>query len=444
MSLYPAVRSAATSVAGWPANLPGAGIIAVRIADLRSPLRRPLREGDRTALTAAGGERLRTGDLVVFCKPVAVAPAVVCRDGRVQAGGHPADHARLGVIEQQLDEMAGQPGVIDQVAAQAVPRGKVKGTARRSMTMAAAVRAVLLMGLMPDACYGEILSALFGDLALLPWHVPFAVPTETVPASWRHAAGPEPLLRLRLRLRDMVLAASDAEHAGHDWRAVQVGDLARGSVDGSVTRMPDTPANRAGFGSAGTCDDSAPYPQLRDLPVTDASTRAMLAVVTGPSGGDKAAAEQALLDRALTEFAWVFTKKRLFVMDRNFPGIARIRRMIQVTHVLIRLKSDITVTKAGDFLPDGSYMADIGGKDQKVRMRVIEYYVHVDGQDVPEIFCLVTDLHDWQAHPASALAAAYKWRWDGSDCATRRWCAVRRWGIEGGARPSRRAVAAAW
>ena len=396
-------------------NLPGAGIIAVRIADLRSPLRRPLREGDRTALTAAGGERIRTGDLVVFCKPVAVAPAVVRRDGRVQAGGHPADHARLGVIEQQLDEMAGQPGVIDQVAAQAVPRGKVKGTARRSMTMAAAVRAVLLMGLMPDACYGEILSALFGDLALLPWHVPFAVPTDTVLATWRHAAGPEPLLRLR----DMVLAASDAEHAGHDWRAVQVGDLALGSVDGSVTRMPDTPANRAGFGSAGTCDDSAPYPQLRDLPVTDASTRAMLAVVTGPSGGDKAAAEQALLDRALTEFAWVFTKKRLFVMDRNFPGIARIRRMIQVTHVLIRLKSDITVTKAGDFLPDGSYMADIGGKDQKIRMRVIEYYVHVDGQDVPEMFCLVTDLHDWQAHPASALAAAYKWRWDGSETALR-------------------------
>ena len=415
MSLYPAVRSAATSVAGWPVNLPGAGIIAVRIADLRSPLRRPLREGDRTALTAAGGERIRTGDLVVFCKPVAVAPAVVRRDGRVQAGGHPADHARLGVIEQQLDEMAGQPGVIDQVAAQTVPRGKVKGTARRSMTMAAAVRAVLLMGLMPDACYGEILSALFGDLALLPWHVPFAVPTDTVLATWRHAAGPEPLLRLR----DMVLAASDAEHDDHDWRAVQVGDLALGSVDGSVTRMPDTPANRAEFGSAGTCDDSAPYPQLRDLPVTDASTRAMLAVVTGPSGGDKAAAEQALLDRALTEFAWVFTKKRLFVMDRNFPGIARIRRMIQVTHVLIRLKSDITVTKAGDFLPDGSYMADIGGKDGKIRMRVIEYYVQVDGQDVPEMFCLVTDLHDWQAHPASALAAAYKWRWDGSETALR-------------------------
>ena len=125
----------------------------------------------------------------------------------------------------------------------------------------------------------------------------------------------------------------------------------------------------------------------------------MLAVVTGPSGGDKADAEQALLDRALTEFAWVFTKRRLFAMDRNFPGVARIKRLVKVTHVLIRLKSDITVTKTGDFLPDGSYMADIGGRDQKIRMRVIEYYVHVDGQDVPEMFCLVTDLDDWQRLP---------------------------------------------
>jgi hypothetical protein len=129
--------------------------------------------------------------MTVFLKPVAVAPAVVRRDGRVQAGGHPADHARLGVIEQQLDAMTGQPGVIGQVAEQVVPRGKVKGTARRSMTIAAALRAVLLMALMPEAGYGEILAALFGDLALLPWHVPFAVPADTVLATWRDAAGPD-------------------------------------------------------------------------------------------------------------------------------------------------------------------------------------------------------------------------------------------------------------
>ena len=184
----------------------------------------------------------------MFLSPVAVAAAVVRRDGKVQAGGHPAGHARLGIIEQQLDEMAGQPGVIDQVAAQTVPRGKVEGTARRAMTMAAAVRASLLMTLMPEVGYGEILSALFGDLALLPWRAEFAVPTDTVLAIWRYAAGPEPLLRLQ----DMVLAAVDAEHEDRDYRAIEIGDLRLGSVDGSVTRMPDTPGNRAEYGSAST------------------------------------------------------------------------------------------------------------------------------------------------------------------------------------------------
>ena len=115
----------------------------------------------------------------------------------------------------------------------------------------------------------------------------------------------------------------------------------------------------------------------------------------------------------------MFTKDRLFVMDRNFPGVSRISRLVQVTHVLIRVKSGITVTRTGDFLPDGSYMAGIGGQDNRIRMRVAEYRVEVEGQDVPEMFCLVTDLHDWQAYPAAVLAAAYKWRWDGSETALR-------------------------
>ncbi len=62
----------------------------------------------------------------------AVAPALVRRDGWVQAGGHPAGHARLGALERQLDDLLG-PGVIDEIAAQATLTGKVKGKARRAM-----------------------------------------------------------------------------------------------------------------------------------------------------------------------------------------------------------------------------------------------------------------------------------------------------------------------
>src|SRR5262249_25440909 len=94
------------------------------------------------------------------------------------------------------------------------------------------------------------------------------------------------------RLRDRLLAAVDAEHHQHDYRAVRVGDLNACAIDGSLVRTPDTPANRQAFGSAGTDDDSAPYPQLRELRCADASTRATLAVVSGPSGAARVSTGQ--------------------------------------------------------------------------------------------------------------------------------------------------------
>ncbi len=35
------------------------------------------------------------------------------------------------------------------------------------------------------------------------------------------------------------------------------------------------------------------------------------------------------------------------------------------------------------------------------------------------MFCLVTDLMDWEDYPGPELAALYKWRWDGSETALR-------------------------
>jgi hypothetical protein len=261
------------------AGLPGvAVIIAIRAADLVPPCGRPLAGGDRTALVVAGTPGIRAGEQLVFVKVIAVAPAVVRRDGRIQAGGHPACHARLGALGQQLDELAG-PGVIDGIAAQATLTGKVKGDARRAMTPALAIRATVLMGVLPSADYSEVMAALLGDLVLVPWQHPYQVPAGKVLPAWRTALGPAPLAGLQERL----LAAAGAGHRDHDYRAVHVGDsgheLRLGSIDGSVTRVPGTPASREAFGSAGTADDTAPYPQVRDLLASDASTRGTLAVV---------------------------------------------------------------------------------------------------------------------------------------------------------------------
>jgi hypothetical protein len=352
--------------------------------------------GRQAALVVAGTPEIRTGDQLVLVKVIAVAPAVVRRDGRVQAGGHPADHARLGALEQQLDDLLG-PGVIDEIAAQATLAGEVKGEARRAMTGALTIRASLLMALQPGADYGEVMAALLGDLVLVPWQRPCQVPTGKVLSTWRTALGPAPLTGLQRR----VLAAVDAEHRDHDYRACHVGDsgheLRLGSIDGSVTRVPDTPANREAFGSTGTAEDSAPYPHVRDLLATDASTRAGLAVVSGPSGGPKAEGEQALLDVMLTTCRQIFSPDRLWVLDRNFPGADRVSRMLATgTHVLIRVKSGIALPRIGGFLPGGSYYSYLtgGGGRWCLKVRVIEYLVDVDGQDTGEMFCLITDLYD--------------------------------------------------
>ena len=423
MPFYPVVPPAVTFAPGEDAAaglLGRAGMVAVRLADLASPAGPGLGKDGRSALVAAGAGKIRGGDVVVFLKPVAVAAAVVRRDGRVQAAGHLSDHVRLGLAEERLDALCGRPGVIGQVAADLTLKGKIKGERRRVMTPALAIRFVLLMTLMPGAAYPEVMAALIGDLAAVPWHRPWALPTPATACAWRDAIGAEPLEWLR----DLLLAAVDAEHRDHDYRAVTVGDLDVYSADGCLTRVPDTPANRDAFGSAGTSDDSSPYPQVREVRFGNASTRATVAVTRGPSGAaagggrEKGEAEQVLLDKALDEYPRIFTDRRIWVMDRNFPGVPRIARMLGTgTHVLIRLKSDIPLKRAGDFLPDGSYLAELSGGGATLTVRVTEYTIAVAGRDAPEMFCLISDLLDHAAHPAGELAAAYHWRWIGSETA---------------------------
>jgi hypothetical protein len=421
VSSYPAGSRSVSSIAGG-GEVPGGGslMVAVRLADVTSPLRNggPLKAGDRSALVIGGTEKIRTGEAVVFLQVVAVAPAQVRRDGRVQAQGSPAAHATLGPLEEWLEDKAG-PGVIDGIAERAVLRKQyVKGERERLLARAFMIRVIVLMTLMPDAGIREAVIALAGDLAGVPWARAWVQASARACADWRNALGPQPLEELR----DIVLRASWAGHQDRDWRAVITGrnrPLKASSLDGTLIRVPDTPANRAAFGSAGTGDDSSPFPQLRALPLTDASTRALLGMPHGPAGTDKAAAEQKLLDAAMEQCPHLFTKDRIWLMDRNYPGAARIARLIARTHVLIRLKSDIALTMVSPILADGSYIAQITGDGVTVTVRVIEYWVTVEGQQVPEMFCLITDLMDIKEYPARDLAALYKWRWDGSETALR-------------------------
>ena len=409
MSSYPVPSCAVPVSAGM--------IVAVPAELLASPLKsgRNLGDADRSALVIGGTEKIRTCGAVVFCKVVAVAGAQVRRDGQVRAKGSPVHHATLGPLEGKAG-----PGAIGTIAGRA-PLGArfVKGERERLLARAFMIRVIVLMTLMPDARPGDVIAALAGDLALVPWARPWRPASGRAAGDWRNALGPVPLEELR----DLVLGSAWREHAGGGCPgAVTIGKkrpLKAGSLDGTLVRVPDTPANRAFFGTVGTGDDSGPYPCLRALPLTCCSCRALFAMPHGPAGTGKAESEQALLDEAMGQFPFLFAPDWIWLMDRNYHGAARIARMIRSAHVLIRLKSDIPLKRTSQILPDGSYRAELSGDGVTITVRVIEYWVTVEGQEVPEMFCLVTDLMDWEDYPALELAALYKWRWDGSETALR-------------------------
>jgi hypothetical protein len=102
-----------------------------------------------------------------------------------------------------LDRRCG-PGTIERIAADVRPTGKIKvaatARARREMSVAVAIRAVLLMTVMPDADHREVLSTLLGGLLEVPWRRPHAVPSGTVLSTWRTAIGEAPLLQLQREL----------------------------------------------------------------------------------------------------------------------------------------------------------------------------------------------------------------------------------------------------
>jgi len=409
VSSYPVLSRAVPVSAGM--------VIAVPLELAASPLKsgRDLGDADRSALVIGGTEKIRTGGAVVFCKVVAVAEAQVKRDGQVRAKGSPVHHATLGPLEE-----ASGPDAVGGIAGRA-PLGArfVKGERERLLAREFMIRVIVLMTLMPDARVQDVIAALAGDLALVPWARPWRPASARSAGDWRNALGPVPLEELR----DLVLGSA---WRGHRERGcpgtVTIGTkrpLRAGSLDGTLLRVPDTPANRAFFGTVGTEDDSGPYPCLRALPLTCCSCRALFAMPAGPAGSDKAASEQRLLDGAMDRFPSLFDPGWVWLMDRNYHGAPRIARMIASTHVLIRLKSDIPLKRTSEILPDGSYEAELSGDGVTVKVRVIEYWVTVEGQQVPEMFCLVTDLMDWEDYPALELAALYKWRWDGSETALR-------------------------
>jgi Insertion element 4 transposase N-terminal len=357
----------------------------------------------------AGGIALSAGELAVFCRPVVTAPAVVRRDGTVLADAWLPDFVRLGELERHLGD-----GVIEAIVDTAVALGRLKRRERRRlMSYPLVIRLMLAMVLMPDASYGESLARLAGLLANVPFALEWHIPTGKVITEWR-------LLLPADMMEALFWQAAGPLIADDEPSAVLLAGMVVCAADGMLVNLPDTPGNRAMFGSAGTADDSSPFPQLRVVALTARAGRAVLGAILGSSR----AGEQTLLKRLARRRPELFAG-RVTCFDRNFPGYDLITAIVDAGgHVVARVKAGIPLPlePGGGWLPDGSRLtwlnAPSGKEEDRLPVRAAEHNVTLpcgDGGEVSETCTVITTLLDHQAAPADAVRETYLTRWSAAE-----------------------------
>ena len=414
MSSYlPAADYATPGSAGpLPTGMP-AGLVAFRAADLA--VLPAVRRG--AVLAVPAGAAVTAGTMVTFCQPVVTAPAVI-RGGAVLAGGWLPDFVRLGELERHLGE-----GVIENLVSAAVTDGRMRAPRRRRiMSLELTIRLVIAMTLMPEFSCTGALRQLTGLLAAVERALEWHVPVSRVITGWRRKVPPTVMQDL------FWLAAGPLATAGDDDDDGPVLALAgmdvRG-IDGMLTALADTGANRAMFGCTGTRSQdgpgSAPFPQLLAVIVTARAGRAKLGAITGRAR----AGEQTLLARLIRRRPDLFAG-RVFTFDRNFPGHAIITAILDAGgHVVARAKSGLALPAApggGGWLPDGSRItwlnAPSGKKADRLPVRAAEHNAVLpcgDGQEVSETCTLITTLPDPGQASAEQVRGAYQSRWTASE-----------------------------
>jgi len=361
-------------------------------------------------MVTAGDAVPSPGELAVFCRPVVTAPAVVRRDGRILADAWLPDLVRLGELERHLGD-----GVVEAIAAAALEKGRLKKRQRRRiMSYPLVIRLMIAMTLMPDGSYGESLARLAGLLADVPFALEWHVPTGKVVTGWR-------LLIPADVMEDLFWQAAGPLTDDDEPSAVLLAGMMVCAADGMLVNLPDTPANRAMFGSAGTADGSAPFPQLRVVAMTARAGRAMLGAILGSSH----AGEQTLLKRLVKRRPDLFAS-RVTCFDRNFPGHDLITAILDAGgHVVARVSATVALPlePGGGWLPDGSRLtwlnAPSGKKEDRLPVRVTEHNAVLPSGDgtaeVSETCTVITTMLGHEAAPADAVREAYLTRWSASE-----------------------------
>ncbi|WP_405754120.1 IS4 family transposase [Streptomyces sp. NBC_00073] len=306
-----------------------------------------------------------------------------------------SDHVRLGVVTRW---------VTPEIVAGVLEKCRVRDKKPGALPAGFMVYFTLALALFQQDSYDDVAEHLVGSVPELSASIP----------------NKSSFTRARGRLGPLVLEGVFRELAGPLAPVGLQDSFYRGmrlaAVDGFVLDAPDTKVNRAAFGGPVKNGQSAGFPQVRVVTLTECGTHAQIdAAVGGSNGGE----------RELAIALAVSAAGMLVVMDRNFPGVALWKAYLGAgSHLLLRARSPVA-HRPVEYLADGTYSARMNLAGQKgahpggVLVRVIEYRVNGG-----EVVRLLTDLLDPVEYPASELAALYRERWEAESPlpATRRHC----------------------
>jgi hypothetical protein len=339
----------------------------------------------------------------------------VTHDAGVAVGSRLPDLVSLGVLTSSVPRDA-----VDEAIA-ATGRG-----ARRSdgkLPPHVMVYFTMALALFADDDYEEVAARLTETLAAWDcWDEAWRVPTSGGITQARQRLGYEPLQRLFEQV-----AAPVAEPLT---RGAFVGNWRLMGIDGFEFDVPDTPANAAGFGYAGSGEGRSAFPKVRVVSISECGSHAMVDAEIGPTAG-KGTGEQSLARRLYPRLEpdW------LLIADRNFYNFDDWRTASATgAQLLWRVKADLRLPLLR-WLPDSSCLSvlinpQIRGKardrlldaartgaeldpDQAALVRVVEYEVpDREGDGRGELIALITTITHPADAPAGLLAQAYHERWE--------------------------------
>jgi hypothetical protein len=184
------------------------------------------------------------------------------------------------------------------------------------------------------------------------------------------------------------------------------------ALDGSVWEMPDTPDNRAFFGSASNQHGLAAFPQVRVAALCEVLTHAAVDFEYGPYNDSELALSGPLLLR--------LPAGCLVLMDRGLSYFEQVQAVVgRQSDVLARVKVSRALP-VEEVLPDGSYLSHIypnynasRRKQGGIAVRVINYS-HDDPKRAScgELTCLITTVLDPEQLSAKEAVGVFGRRWD--------------------------------